>query len=407
VQDRPGIHRLTDIIVEEVSLVDRAANKRKFLVVKRDEQAKAEWTTAYVNDLPDSAFLHVSPGGEKDATNRTVPRTLRHFPVRDADGALDLPHLRNAIARIPQSNLSMDIKERLQSEARRMLEEATKETEKMSTELTPDGDGFTTAAGAVDAEKGYGMMGDKKKKPMMKFDLPPGSKALLVPMLQRAAEQLQMLADETDKSTEVPLPDDGMLPPVPAEFWSSLMGVAKILAQLDGMFPNKPPMSGEIEVEDPEMEGEEMSGEVPAGVPANTEMREKSIKDVVAKVGSKMSKERLGRFEAALQTLASILTELRPSEMQPSQVSEVAARAPSKKVEETVERLAGAVGALATAVKTQRDELATLRKSRATGNALAPEVGSARGDDMVSWPLDMNSPITRDGVSKSESFFDE
>ena len=93
--------------------------------------------------------------------------------------------------------------------------------------------------------------------------------------------------------------------------------------------------------------------------------------------------------------------------MQPSQVSEVAARAPSKKVEETVERLAGAVGALATAVKTQRDEIATLRKSRATGNALAPEVGSTRGDDMVSWPLDMNSPITRDGVSKSESFFDE
>jgi membrane protein involved in colicin uptake len=30
------VHRLRDILVEEVSLVDRAANKRKFLVVKRD-----------------------------------------------------------------------------------------------------------------------------------------------------------------------------------------------------------------------------------------------------------------------------------------------------------------------------------------------------------------------------------
>lgn len=401
------IHRLTDIIVEEVSLVDRAANKRKFLVVKREEQAKAEWTTAYVNDLPDSAFLHVSEGGEKDQTNRTVPRSLRHFPVRDASGSIDLPHLRNAIARIPQSNLPMTTKEQLQATARRMLEEATtKETEKMSTELTPDGEGgFTTAAGAVEAEKGYGMMGDKKKKPMMKFDLPPGSKALLVPMLQRAAEQLQMLADETDKSTEVPLPDDGMLPPVPAEFWSSLMGVAKILAQLDGMFPNKPAMAPEIEVEEPE--AEEMMGESPAGAPSSTEMQQKSIKDVVAKVGSKMSKERLGRFEAALQTLASILTELRPSDVQPAQVSEVTARAPSKKMEDTVERLAQAVGSLAGAVKSQGAELASLKKSRATGNALAPEVGSARGDDMVSWPLDMNSPITRDVVGKGESFFDE
>ena len=30
-----GVHRLRDILVEEVSLVDRAANKRRFLVVKR------------------------------------------------------------------------------------------------------------------------------------------------------------------------------------------------------------------------------------------------------------------------------------------------------------------------------------------------------------------------------------
>jgi uncharacterized coiled-coil protein SlyX len=32
-----GVHRLNNMVVEEVSLVDRAANKRKFLVVKRDE----------------------------------------------------------------------------------------------------------------------------------------------------------------------------------------------------------------------------------------------------------------------------------------------------------------------------------------------------------------------------------
>ena len=32
-----SIHRLLDIVVEEVSLVDRAANKHRFLIVKRSD----------------------------------------------------------------------------------------------------------------------------------------------------------------------------------------------------------------------------------------------------------------------------------------------------------------------------------------------------------------------------------
>ncbi len=36
-EDAPGVHRLVDMVVEEVSLVDRAANLHRFLVVKRDQ----------------------------------------------------------------------------------------------------------------------------------------------------------------------------------------------------------------------------------------------------------------------------------------------------------------------------------------------------------------------------------
>ncbi|MGH9889024.1 MAG: hypothetical protein ACREBE_26060, partial [bacterium] len=36
--EESGVHRLRDIVVEEVSLVDRAANKRRFLLVKRSNQ---------------------------------------------------------------------------------------------------------------------------------------------------------------------------------------------------------------------------------------------------------------------------------------------------------------------------------------------------------------------------------
>lgn len=82
-----------------------------------------EWSTAFVNNLPDSSFLYVESGGTKDSEGKTTPRSLRHFPVKDSSGSIDLPHLRNAIARIPQSNVGN--KSTLQDKARRMLANAT------------------------------------------------------------------------------------------------------------------------------------------------------------------------------------------------------------------------------------------------------------------------------------------
>src|SRR5690606_20170174 len=92
---------------------------------------KAEWTRAFINDLPDSAFLFIEDGGQKDENGKTVPRSLRHFPVRNESGELDLPHLRNAIARIPQNRIAGVTAEdlaALQAEARRLLAEAQGET---------------------------------------------------------------------------------------------------------------------------------------------------------------------------------------------------------------------------------------------------------------------------------------
>jgi hypothetical protein len=136
------VYRLTDIEVEEVSIVDRAANQMKFVLVKsagapvlpdgagglttEDETSKAVWTTAYINSLPDSAFLHVDAGGTKDSEGKTTPRSLRHFPVKDANGTVDLPHLRNALARIPQSSLPQGVKDKATAEATRMLASANK-----------------------------------------------------------------------------------------------------------------------------------------------------------------------------------------------------------------------------------------------------------------------------------------
>lgn len=104
----------------------------------------AAWDTKYVNGLPDSAFLYVEPGGTKDDDGKTVPRANRHFPYKDDSGAVDLPHLRNALARIPQSSLSDSLKTSLTTKAQGILAAATKknsrsaESRPMELTLTDD-----------------------------------------------------------------------------------------------------------------------------------------------------------------------------------------------------------------------------------------------------------------------------
>ena len=62
--------------------------------------AERVWTRHYIDDLPDSAFALILPGGTKDEEGKTVPRSLRKFPHHRRDGTVDIPHLRNANARV-------------------------------------------------------------------------------------------------------------------------------------------------------------------------------------------------------------------------------------------------------------------------------------------------------------------
>jgi len=59
----------------------------------------ASWTTAERNALPDSCFACIEAGGKKDSEGKTTPRSLRHCPIRDAQGKPDDPHVRDALAR--------------------------------------------------------------------------------------------------------------------------------------------------------------------------------------------------------------------------------------------------------------------------------------------------------------------
>jgi len=64
-----------------------------FLMLTRNAWAE-EWSQKYINSLPDTAFasVEVTPEGKR----------IRHLPHHDHTGALDLPHLLNALARHSQ-----------------------------------------------------------------------------------------------------------------------------------------------------------------------------------------------------------------------------------------------------------------------------------------------------------------
>jgi len=64
---------------------------------RRPVERRAAMSTSAINDLPDSAFAYIEPGGSKDDGGKTTPRSLRHFPVHDA------AHTRNALARLSSS----------------------------------------------------------------------------------------------------------------------------------------------------------------------------------------------------------------------------------------------------------------------------------------------------------------
>ena len=74
---------------------------------------RADMSTRDINDLPDDEFGYIEPGGEKDDQDRTVPRSLRHFPLHDE------AHVRNALARMSQSPHGRHAAKRIHAAAKR------------------------------------------------------------------------------------------------------------------------------------------------------------------------------------------------------------------------------------------------------------------------------------------------
>lgn len=130
-----AVRNLRSIKLYEISPVLFPMNEATATVSAKnklgEDEDKAKWSASFINNLPDSSFLHIEAGGEKDGEGKTTPRSLRHLPYRDGEGNVDLPHLRNALSRLGQPMtgeaggekwLTEALRKRLTARARRILE---------------------------------------------------------------------------------------------------------------------------------------------------------------------------------------------------------------------------------------------------------------------------------------------
>tara|TARA_B100001094_G_scaffold319070_1_gene363403 strand:+ start:602 stop:1165 length:564 start_codon:yes stop_codon:yes gene_type:complete len=88
---------------KSVEIVDIKKDK-KYDKENLKQMKSAVLSSKEKNNLPDSDFAYIEPGGEKDDEGKTVPRSLRHLPINDA------AHVRNALARLDQTDISEEAK---------------------------------------------------------------------------------------------------------------------------------------------------------------------------------------------------------------------------------------------------------------------------------------------------------
>lgn len=321
----PKVYQLLDIIAEEVSDVDRAANKRTYLVVKR-------------------------------RTDMKTKEQLGAEIVEDADGKLTA------------------------------IDKAGDE----------DDDEKKKQAAPPDKEK------DESKQALV---IPGPVKQALLKTTTEALERLMAIvnaikgAEETDEKPEKPTPDS----------------VARELRAVSQS------LTGALE-RYPAPVAKDADGDASTGV---------------AKAGAKLAGKRRDQLKSVIDLLQKLLEEVMPDKSaprgappgdrstDPNRANVGAGVQPDMDAARSAQEVLSDVPGLADVLKSlsslgevmkelrskvqgQDQEIARLKKS--TGLPASREVDSVSGPkhpEPVSWPLDMNQPLSRDHVAKEVSFFDE
>jgi hypothetical protein len=380
-EDGDETHRLRDIVVEEVSLVDRAANKRRFLVVKRSE------------DMPDEEEPETETMDDDDGATATVERVQKAKKKPKAEAEPDETEKARRRPAAPADDEDADTEK-----ARRGPEDEEEEAEegeakkKAASRKAPsdddeedeeDGDEPTKKArrrrgAAADDEPDDEESAEADtKKAASAPSIPKPLKDAILKALTEALERLMEVAKQVKEASEPGEDDEDV--GLPEELEEELEAIAELLEN-----------ATEIDK-------------------AKRGTKKKSI----AKAGARMAKDRLDRFQKALALLSDVLKELTNSkEAEPRGPTAGAAEAGVEKrapdAAPGMRELVAGIGELTRVVKHQEEELGRLRKARGVSNAIPVEGGGRRPEPQaVSWPLDMNRPISRDSVAKAVSFYEE
>jgi hypothetical protein len=349
--EEEGLHRLRDMVVEEVSLVDRAANKRRFLIVKRsDDMADDDKTELRPGDAGDGVEKAKKKPGADNGEEMDEQKRKKPAEAEDAEKA--------------RRRAAGDGDEDEAEKARDPKDEDDDEDETEKAKASDDED-----------EDDEGEDDEKKRSRKQDLALPTAVKEAALRLLTEALERLMNVANRVKEAAETANEASATLP---ADLLAEIGAIAQILGKLG-------------------------AGNAPAA------------KAAVEKPGARMAKDRLDRFQKALALLAEILKELTDSKQAAPAPTAGAAEAgvrkrdagvPPAPVPGLAELVAG-IGELTRVVKRQEDELSRIRQARGVSNTIPVDGGRRAAPEEVSWPFDMNRPITRDKVKKEVSFFDD
>lgn len=191
------VYRLRDLEVQEVSLVDRPANQRKFLIVKSENTE---------NEMPKGTELHKNAEGELEDKPEATEATADNA---DAEGA-----------------------------TAEQKSEATEDAEAAQPEEAP-----ATAAPAEDAEVESSEAAEEKAEEAVK--------GVASETLYQMCKQMELLAQ---KMQQTELTQGDMMPPEMAR------EIGMMARALDSMVPSAAPDEGMMKSEDVEKAGRKMSG---------------------------------------------------------------------------------------------------------------------------------------------------
>ena len=363
-EDEPKVHRLRDMVVEEVSLVDRAANKRRFLIVKRSDEMAED----------DRVGAEVKPDGRGGFTAAGVEKAKKKPGAGDDDDEASDEQKRKKPADVGDEDTAK-ARRRAADEGNGDDEDAQKARRPRPKDGEDDAADETAKAKRPKDEADDEGDGDEaKRRKADGLTMPTTVKEAVLRMLTEALERLMSVANRVKEAAET---DEQVDAPVPDEVGTEVRAIGELLGSVDESYPSP------------------------------------TAKASVAKAGARMAKDRLDRFHKAMTLLADLLKEL--SDGKEPAPTAGAAEAGVRKRDDAASlppapglaELVAGISELTRVVKRQEEELGKLRQARGVSNAIPVDGARRREPDDVSWPFDMNRPITRDKVKKEVSFFDE